>query len=323
MSSREVSPDRPRLPARTKDRPRQAGLLTPGSMFGPTFPVSQWCIGASLAGHSCGNSAIFPMASLLSALSGRPIAGKRIAVVAVQCKRRGKAAPWIVGGPTSAVLGALRISGANSSSRLRNGGLAGIRTRDLQIKSPLLYQLSYEPILRGKRAPYARGRFWSSRASNCRAVRCVTGSRQSGAISHKGARTKRRLRNSGCGIVRPCEAQMPPLHAIMSRSSGRSPQRRPGRRPALHSIRFNSASNSGGARSLSKSATALAYRRVPGPIGRLTCTRDAASTLSAPPRLRVNPGNVSRGDAEARRREDTNARGLPHFVRMFDPMPMR
>jgi hypothetical protein len=25
------------------------------------------------------------------------------------------------------------------------GGLAGIRTRDLQIKSPLLYRLSYEP----------------------------------------------------------------------------------------------------------------------------------------------------------------------------------
>jgi hypothetical protein len=54
---------------------------------------------------------------------------------------------------TPAVLGALRISVANSSSRLRNGGLAGIRTRDLQIKSPLLYRLSYEPTLRGRPRP--------------------------------------------------------------------------------------------------------------------------------------------------------------------------
>ena len=33
------------------------------------------------------------------------------------------------------------------------GGLAGIRTRDLQIKSPLLYQLSYEPDLHAKALP--------------------------------------------------------------------------------------------------------------------------------------------------------------------------
>jgi hypothetical protein len=259
MSSREVPPDRPRLPARTKDRPRQAGLLAPGSLLPATFPVSQWYADGSLAGHSCGNSAIFPMASLLSALSGRPVAGKRVADGAVRCKRRGKAAPWIVGFATSAVLGAMRISVANSSSRLRNGGLAGIRTRDLQIKSPLLYQLSYEPALRwGKGAPYSRTRFRSSRASKCRAVRCVTGSRQSGAISHKGARTKRRLRNSVCGIVRPGDAQMPPLQPIMSRSSGRSPHRRPGRRPAARSICFNSVSRSGGERSLSMIATAFA-----------------------------------------------------------------
>ncbi len=114
-------------------------------MFGPTFSVSQWCIEASLAGHSCGNSAIFPMASLLSSLSGRPVAKERVGEVGRECKRHGKAAPWIVSCATSAVLGGLRISVANSSSHLRSGGLAGIRTRDLQIKSPLLYQLSYEP----------------------------------------------------------------------------------------------------------------------------------------------------------------------------------
>jgi hypothetical protein len=33
----------------------------------------------------------------------------------------------------------------NGWPRGSRGGLAGIRTRDLQIKSPLLYRLSYEP----------------------------------------------------------------------------------------------------------------------------------------------------------------------------------
>jgi hypothetical protein len=139
----------PRFPvsSRTGKGPTATGR-SPGSRVNafcrlPSFPVA---VGKKLAGHSCGNSAIFPMASLLSALSGRPVAGRRVADGAVRCKCRGKAASSVVRlRLTSAVLGALRISVANSSSRLRNGGLAGIRTRDLQIKSPLLYQLSYEP----------------------------------------------------------------------------------------------------------------------------------------------------------------------------------
>ena len=53
----------------------------------------------------------------------------------------------------------------NGAARLklpwRNGGLAGIRTRDLQIKSPLLYRLSYEPDPRtaGKAKPLCAGAF--------------------------------------------------------------------------------------------------------------------------------------------------------------------
>jgi hypothetical protein len=50
---------------------RQVSWL-PGHNCGPTFPVSQWYAGAKLAGYSCGNSAGFPPASLLSTLSRRP-----------------------------------------------------------------------------------------------------------------------------------------------------------------------------------------------------------------------------------------------------------
>lgn len=72
MLSREEILDRLRLPAQPKDRPQQAGLLASGSLRLSTFPVAQWCYGEELAGYSCGNSAGFSPASLLSTLSRRP-----------------------------------------------------------------------------------------------------------------------------------------------------------------------------------------------------------------------------------------------------------
>jgi hypothetical protein len=48
--------------------------------------------------------------------------------------------------PGAAAIAAPRAEGFARERRKQAGGLVGARTRDLQIKSPLLYQLSYEPL---------------------------------------------------------------------------------------------------------------------------------------------------------------------------------
>ena len=116
-------------------------------MLVAAFPVSQWLVGTSLAGHSCGNSAGSTPASLLPTLSGGPVAERRVANDDRECKRHGQSPRR--GSPAGRRPPSLRVVATwCRMPALRNGGLAGIRTRDLQIKSPLLYQLSYEPALR-------------------------------------------------------------------------------------------------------------------------------------------------------------------------------
>jgi hypothetical protein len=78
MSSRGGKPRLRQCPASTKDKP-QSGR-SPGSRvmaFAPPsqfhgHPFFQWHLEQKLAGYSCGNSAGFPPASLLSTLSRRP-----------------------------------------------------------------------------------------------------------------------------------------------------------------------------------------------------------------------------------------------------------
>lgn len=79
MPSREGHPAwdaivRPCFPARAKEQPSQAGLLTPGSSPLPAFPKKglspfQWHMEHWLTGHSCGNSAGFEPASLFTPAS--------------------------------------------------------------------------------------------------------------------------------------------------------------------------------------------------------------------------------------------------------------
>src|ERR1700761_6846061 len=97
------------------------------------------------------------------------------------------------------------------------GGLAGIRTRDLQIKSPLLYRLSYEPGPRrcvgrpyGVRGAGSTGRRLPSTAWSWRSVRCRPGWPRPGAISVAGPSAKSRSASPGWGTVSRREAQLPP-----------------------------------------------------------------------------------------------------------------
>ena len=69
----------------------------------------------------------------------------------------------------------------------------------------------------------------------------------------------------------------PPLHRTMSRSSTRGPQRRPRRRPKSRSSAFRRASISGGSRSLSTSATALAKSRPAPPCAALRTIGEASN----------------------------------------------
>ena len=78
MSSRGGKPRLRQCPASTKDKPQsgrspgfRVNALAPPSQF-HGYPFSQWHLEQKLAGYSCGNSAGFPPASLLSTLSRRP-----------------------------------------------------------------------------------------------------------------------------------------------------------------------------------------------------------------------------------------------------------
>ena len=78
MSSRGGKPRLRQCPASTKDKPQsgrspgsRVSALAPPSQF-HGFPFRQWHLEQKLAGYSCGNSAGFPPASLLSTLSRRP-----------------------------------------------------------------------------------------------------------------------------------------------------------------------------------------------------------------------------------------------------------
>ena len=78
MSSRGGKPRLRQCPASTKDKPQsgrspgsRVSALAPPSQF-HGFPFRQWHLEQKLAGYSCGNSAGFSSASLLSTLSRRP-----------------------------------------------------------------------------------------------------------------------------------------------------------------------------------------------------------------------------------------------------------
>jgi hypothetical protein len=78
MSSRGGKPRLRQCPASTKDKPQsgrspgfRVNALAPPSQF-HGHPFFQWHMEQKLAGYSCGNSAGFPPASLLSTLSRRP-----------------------------------------------------------------------------------------------------------------------------------------------------------------------------------------------------------------------------------------------------------
>jgi hypothetical protein len=78
MSSRGGKPRLRQCPASTKDKPqsgrspgsRVTAFAPPSQFYG--HPFFQWHLEQKLAGYSCGNSAGFPPASLLSTLSRRP-----------------------------------------------------------------------------------------------------------------------------------------------------------------------------------------------------------------------------------------------------------
>ncbi len=61
-------------------------------------------------------------------------------------------------------------------------------------------------------------------------------------MAASGSRTKVRCSISRCGILRPRDRTVPPLHRTISRSSTRGPQRLPGRRPNSRSSRLSSSS---------------------------------------------------------------------------------
>ncbi len=185
-----------------------------------------------------------------------------------------------------------------------DGGSAGARTRDLSIKSRLLYRLSYGPPPSMHRALGLRWRA-VNRAERWRIVRPLVGSRQSGAISASGASTNARIGSAACGTRSPGSAQIPPDHSRMSRSSARAPQRRPGRRPNRRSIRFSRASSSGGDSSVAISTAALAKRRIEGPSGAVLRIRDTA----------MMPPIASSAAASV-------AAGSPYRVRRLPPRPI-
>ena len=69
------------------------------------------------------------------------------------------------------------------------------------------------------------GRGAVKRAWSWRRVKPVSGSRQAGAIWWAGPSTKSRSRKRGWGMISRDEAQHPPLHSTISRSSTRALQR--------------------------------------------------------------------------------------------------
>lgn len=82
MSSRGGKPRLRQCPASTKDKPQsgrspgfRVSASAPPSQF-HGYPFFQWQLEQKLAGYSCGNSAGFSPASLLSTLSRRPGAYK-------------------------------------------------------------------------------------------------------------------------------------------------------------------------------------------------------------------------------------------------------
>ncbi len=83
------------------------------------------------------------------------------------------------------------------------------------------------------------------------------GSRQSGATSASGSRTKARSASRGCGMLRPGSSMTAAPQASRSRSMTRAAHRAPRVRPRRCSTACRSASVSRGGRSARKRATAL------------------------------------------------------------------
>ena len=93
----------------------------------------------------------------------------------------------------------------------------------------------------------------------------------------RAARSRSRVRWPSGGRCRPRARHVPPLHATMSRSSTRGPQRLPRRRPNSRSSAFSCVSMSGGPRSLSIRATALAKSRPAPPCAGLSRIGEASN----------------------------------------------
>ena len=176
---------------------------------------------------------------------------------------------------------------ACASAFRESGGSAGTRTRDLSIKSRLLYRLSYGP---DRRLLLWTGRGRVNRAAHCRTVP-RPGIRQSGAIRTTESSANRLRMSCGCGMLRPALDQRPPDHSRISRSSTRSPQRFPRRRPKSRSICLSAFSRAMGGRGVSSSIAALAKRRRDGPMGAVCVIGDVAMG----PSNRMAPTSTSAG----------------------------